>query len=59
MKILTEETIGGKPKTFVVVMDKREAQTLVEMSRAAWEANKRKRVFKVWTDRFEELLSCY
>lgn len=59
MKILSEETKDGNPKLFIVIMDKREAQTLVDMSRAAWEANKRKRLFKTWMERFEELLCCY
>ncbi len=57
MKILNEGT--DKPKLFVLILDEKEARTLVEMAETAVQANKKKSSFKKWKKKLEEQLLCY
>jgi hypothetical protein len=60
MKIFTEETTPGKlPNHFVLILDKREARTLLEMAETARNANKKKSSFRVWKKKLEEELCVF
>lgn len=60
MKILNEaKEGGGTGSVFVLIMTKQEAQTLVVIAKAAYEANKRKTTFRRWWKKIEECLECY
>lgn len=60
MKILNEET--GRPNvpdTFVIIMNRREAKQLVEITKSAYENNKRKFSFRKWKEKLETCLCCF
>ena len=64
MKILNSlhPTQSGIPRagnTYVLIMDKREAQTLVKMAEAAHLANKRSSTFRAWNKKLEQCLECF
>ena len=60
MKVLNEAKMGYKlGNTFVLIMDKREAQTLVAIAKAAHEANKRRSSFRTWKKKLDECLECF
>jgi hypothetical protein len=59
MKVYAEETNSQSKQTFVVILDRKEAQTLVEMSEEAARSNKRKTSFRNMKNKFVRLLSCY
>ena len=58
MKVLIEHIDKGyrEGNTVVLVMDKREAKTLVDIAEAAHKSNKRKASWRAWCKRFNELL---
>ncbi len=61
MKVFTREMPDSakKPDTFILILDKREARTLVEIAEAAYKANKRRSTFRTWHKKLEELLVCW
>lgn len=64
MKILNElkqDGFGGtKPGgIYVLILDAREARTLVEIAAAAHKANKRRTSFRTWKQKLENCLECY
>lgn len=60
MKVLNEVKASGEAgNTFVLIMDKREAQTLVAIAEAAHQANKRRSSFRTWKKKLEECLECF
>ena len=60
MKVLNEVAAGGKSgNTFVLILTKEEAQTLVDIAEAAFKANKRKATFRRWWKNLDERLECY
>ncbi|MBA7570699.1 hypothetical protein ES708_12452 [subsurface metagenome] len=60
MMVLNEVKEQGKTgNVYVLIMDKREAQTLVEIVRAAHSAEKRRLSFRTWKKKIEECLECY
>jgi len=63
MKILNEVILSGKNvkpgNTFVLILDKREARTLVDIVEAAYLANKRRSSFRAWKNKLVECLECY
>ena len=58
MKVLIEQIDKGRKEgnTVVLIMDRREAKTLVDIAEAAHESNKRKATWRTWYNRFVELL---
>lgn len=60
MKILSETEVVGKGRNvYVLILDKREARTLVEIAEAAYKANKRRSSFRAWKKKLTECLDCY
>jgi len=61
MKVYAEDTGLNceEPKSFVLILNKREAQTLLEIVEAAQEANKRKSTFRAWRKKLEDRLCCF
>lgn len=60
MKILNEERVDGKKSNvFVLILDKRETRTLVDIAKAAYLANRRRSTFRAWAKKLEDHLSCY
>ena len=60
MKCMYEEKGNGEQgDTFVLILDKKEAQQLVDIAEAAAEANKRKASFKTWKDKLVHCLPCF
>ncbi len=59
MKVLNEEVTTGKPNTFILIVDKKEAQTLMAMAETASKANKRSSLFRNMYRKLEERLSCF
>ena len=57
MKIFSET--GKTGNVFVLILDKREARTLVEIVEAAYKANKRRSSFRSWKNKIVECLDCY
>jgi hypothetical protein len=55
VKILNED----KGTTFALILDKKEAMTLLEIVEAAQQANKRKSSFRSWRKNLEEQLCCF
>jgi len=58
MRVFNEES-DGKPGTFVLILDKKEARELTEMSEAAVNANPRKKLWKKVRDEFHVKLGCW
>lgn len=56
VKILNDDKHAS---TFVLIMDKKEARTLVELAEAAHKANKRRTTFRTWYKNLSEQLCCY
>ncbi|MEW8049264.1 MAG: hypothetical protein AB2792_01745 [Candidatus Thiodiazotropha sp.] len=56
MKILNDDKHAS---IFVLIMDKREARTLLEIAEAAHKANKRRGSFRTWLKNLEEQLCCF
>jgi len=64
MKVLNEADIDSRGKskpgnTYVLIMSRQEAMTLVEIAEAAYMANKRKTTFRRWWKRIEGCMECY
>lgn len=60
MRVLNEATATGKSSnTYVLIMDKREARTLLEIAEAAFKANKRRSSFRRWWKKLEDCLECF
>lgn len=60
MKIFNEEPKPNHdPNAFVIILDKKEARTLVEIVEAAEKANKRRSSFRAWRKKLQERLMCY
>jgi hypothetical protein len=56
MKILNEEKYST---TFVLILDKKETKTLVEIVGAAHESNKRRSSFRIWKKKLEDELCAF
>jgi hypothetical protein len=60
MKIFYQESETGiQGNLFVLIIDKKEAKTLVEIAEAAAAANKKKQTFKRWAKELIECLPCF
>jgi hypothetical protein len=60
MELYAQETAGDKtPSKFILQIDKREAQTLLEIVDAARQANKRRSSFRAWQKKLDTQLSCF
>ena len=60
MKVLNEEAgLNKSGSTFVLILDKKEARTLLEIVEAAHESNKRRNSFRVWRKNLEERLCVF
>ena len=59
MKVFNEDLGGKTGYSFILLLDKKEAKTLMEIVETACQANKRKTTFKNWKKKLEERLCCY
>lgn len=60
MQVLNEEVgLNKTGSTFVLIMNKKEARTLLEIVEAAHESNKRRSSFRVWRENLEERLCVF
>lgn len=60
MKVLNEEIEGGKSgTTFVLILEKKEAQTLVAMAETAVKADRKKSSYKSFQKALTERLCCF
>ncbi len=64
MKVLNEASLDSKGKykpgnTYILVMDRQEAQTLLNIAEAAFNANKRRSTFRTWWKKLENCLECF
>lgn len=57
MKVFNEEC--PRPNTFIVVLDKEEAQKLLWIANAACAANPRRRAWAAMRDALEKKLCCF
>ncbi len=59
MKVFNEETGNGTGNNFLLMLDKKEARTLIDMAEAALESNKRKQSFRNVLKKLESCLLVY